>query len=56
MFIILNIFEYIITIIATIGANHLDNKLGLFSLVLGVAIVVILITIRLVNTGVNYGK
>lgn len=49
LLIIANIFEYILTILATIGVSNMDKKwsIPLFGISLGVA--VILITIRLMN-------
>jgi hypothetical protein len=45
-----NICEYIFTAVAGIGAGNLSESWGIVSLVIGSAIAVILLTIRLIKT------
>jgi len=49
LFVIINIFEYIFAIVATIGANNLSKNWGILLLVVCAGLTVILITIRLIN-------
>ena len=49
LFIIINVFEYIFAIAATVGANNLDNRWGILLFGICAGLTVILITIRLIN-------